>query len=190
MVGEGAVEQSAVYASPYAVYFLQAMFAVAAWQFTGVAVVEETSVDEHSPPYILITAQHIETGSDAQQFASHALVGTYVVITACGCTVCDGVCMLPVVVDAVAKPYLARGEIVQACGVVVAVGSATVVVGMAVKETFAGYVYAVDVPLQASFKRLTSRQHRERLHRVGDSGLAVALVPHRYAEEHAVGLWK
>ena len=106
----------------------EAVAAVGCGQLVAVDVVEHIDVDEVQPAVVLVEVNQRGLYVLLKHLASHALVGPQVVEAAHGGGMSDRGCVLAVVVAARTAAHTARGEVVQAGGVVVAVGPAGLVV--------------------------------------------------------------
>ena len=75
------------------------------------------------PAFVLIDRENVVCGMFLQQLSLHAGVSLQVVEAAHVDLVGYRIIMLPVEIDAVAPPHLARMQIMQAGGIVVAIGA-------------------------------------------------------------------
>ena len=96
-----------------------------------------------------------------QHLTAHALVGTQIVETAHADLMGHGSGVLTVIVDAAAAPHLTGTEIVDARGVVVAIGTTGLIIGMLLVDGSANAIDAMNLPGETQTKSLLSRQRLE-----------------------------
>ena len=92
-----------------------------------VEMTKHAEVNQYQPPLVFIEVEDVISNAQRQELALHALASSQIVEAAHGDAVGDRTAVLAVEINAVATSHLARGVIVQARCVVVAISAAGVV---------------------------------------------------------------
>ena len=148
----------AVDGGPCMVEQLQTVLTVGGRQFAAVDVVKHVNADEVEPAVVLVEGEQVLPHPQTEHLAAHALVGTEIVEAADRHLMGDRGGVLAVIVDTRTTAYLTGGKIVQAGGVVVAIGAAGLVVGITAVDVCPYAVESVNLPRQAETESLVSVQ--------------------------------
>ena len=152
-----------------------------------VEMTKHAEVNQYQPPLVFIEIQYVISNAQRQELALHALASPQIVEAAHGDAVGDRTAVLAVEINAVATSHLARGIIMQARCVVVALSAATVVKRKTLVAATPRDINAVQLPVETFLEGFAAVERFKRRHRIGGLNAASRRVfEFHQAEKHGI----